>query len=233
MKCHQTRTSSPMSPKPDPTKTAASDTITITSSRWYPHYGVQGQMLMGEGGFKFQGYSYTGNSYHTTATAIKQKGCAICHMAQQAYPNAGTGKGGGHTMNIRYEWEGSPGSVVSGCRTSGCHPSTVTTPDIVGASTGGKPVQTLVHAYLDTLQALMTDATGALTGGRHRRSWLVVSSSGVTINASTSRPLKISPASRAGALFNFLFIEHDRSEGVHNTKYTLELLKSSIQELRK
>ncbi|MDH4071027.1 MAG: multiheme c-type cytochrome, partial [Ignavibacteria bacterium] len=51
VQCHQTRTSSAMSPIPDPARTASSDTISITSSRWYPHYGVQGQMLMGTGGF--------------------------------------------------------------------------------------------------------------------------------------------------------------------------------------
>ena len=48
-----------ISPKPDPTKTAQTDIITITSSRWYQHYGVQGSMLSGHGGFEFQGYNYT------------------------------------------------------------------------------------------------------------------------------------------------------------------------------
>lgn len=234
VKCHQTRTTSTLSPLPDPTKTAATDTISITSSRWYPHYGVQGQMFLGTGGFQFAGYTYTGNSYHSTATAIKQKGCVICHMAEPVYSaSSGAGKGGGHTMNIRYTWEGTAGSVVVGCKVSGCHPSSMTTPDIAGASTGGVPVQTLVHAYLDTLEQLMTDKTGVLTGGRYKREWLVPGTEGYSINASSSKPLKISPASRAGALWNYLFVEHDRSEGVHNTKYTLELLKSSIAELRK
>ncbi|MBI3579525.1 MAG: hypothetical protein HY276_03350 [Ignavibacteriales bacterium] len=234
VKCHQTRTTSALTPIPDPTKTAATDTISITSSRWYPHYGVNGQMLMGTGGFQFTGYTYTGNSYHTTATAIKQKGCPICHMAQGVYPpNLGTGKGGGHTMNIRYEWEGTTGSVVAGCKTAGCHPSTMTSPDIVGASTGGVPVQTLVTAYVDTLEQLMTDKNGVLTGGRYKREWLVLGAEGLGINASTSKPLKIAPASRAGALWNYMFIKHEGSKGVHNTKYAVELLKSSVLELRK
>jgi hypothetical protein len=45
--------------------------------------------------------------------------------------------------------------------------------------------------------------------------------------------LKIAPESRAGALYNYFFIEHEGSFGVHNTKYALELLQSSIAELRK
>jgi len=70
VQCHQTRD---MSPKMN--ASAPGDSIAITTSRWYSHYGVQGQMLMGEGGFKFPGYTYTGNSYHTTSTTIKQVGC--------------------------------------------------------------------------------------------------------------------------------------------------------------
>jgi len=233
-KCHQTRTASPMSPKPDTSKTAMTDTITITSSRWYPHYGVQGQMLMGTGGFPFSGYPYTGNSNHMANPVIKQEGCPTCHMAEMAYPpNAGTGKGGGHTMNIRYEWEGTTGSVVTGCNQSGCHTG-ITSPDIPGASTGGVPAQTLTKRYLDTLKTMLLDTAivNRFNAGP-KKPWIVVSSTGeITVNASTASPLRIRPAAKAGALFNFLFVEHDRSEGVHNTKYTLELLRSSIDQLR-
>jgi hypothetical protein len=35
----------------------------------------------------------------------------------------------------------------------------------------------------------------------------------------------------AGALYNYLFIEEDRSEGIHNTKYTVKLLQNSINYL--
>lgn len=236
VKCHQTRTTSPMTPKPDPSKTASTDTLSITSNRWYPHYGVNGQMLMGVGGFKFQGYSYSGNSYHSTSAAIQQEGCPICHMAQQTYPpNAGTGKGGGHTMNIRYEWEGTPGSVVTGCKTSGCHPSSITSPDIVGSSTGGVGAQTLVQAYMDTLYRMMTDTNGVLTTQGYKRVWLIQDpvSGDFTLNASTSKPLKIAPASRAGVIYNFFFLFHEGSHGVHNTKFALDLLRSSVAELRK
>ena len=65
--CHKTRT---MSPEPDPN---SSDPIEITGSgRWYPHYGVQGQMLAGTGGFEFAGETYS-NSYHTNATLFLNK----------------------------------------------------------------------------------------------------------------------------------------------------------------
>ena len=215
--CHMTRS---MSPKPNPTKSAVTDTITITNNRWYSHYGVQGQILMGEGGFKFTGYTYTGNSFHTTSTVIKQEGCTACHMADAT---AGSGIAGGHTMNIRY---GTNSSLLTGCNQSGCH-ANINTIDYNG-------VQTTVHAYLDTLQTMMLDTAvvNKFNAGA-KKAWITVSGESVTINASSGSPLKIVPASRSGALYNFLLVEHDLSQGVHNSKYVVELLKSSVAELRK
>ncbi len=218
VRCHQTRTTSPMSPKPDPTKTALTDTLKITSNRWYPHYGVNGQMLMGTGGFQFVDYTYTGNSNHTTNTTIKQDGCVKCHMSEPV--GGGAGKGGGHTMWIAYDNNGTPGYVLTGCKAAGCHASSITSPDIPGSSTGGVGAQTLITRNLDTLQQLLV-----------ARNWLDPATG--LLRASSSSPLKIVPASRAGAIFNYYFIEHEGSEGVHNTKYALDLLRSSIREMRK
>jgi hypothetical protein len=219
VRCHQTRTSSPMSPKPDPTKTALTDTITITSSRWYPHYGVNGQMLMGTGGFEFVDYTYTGSSNHTSNAIIKEEGCVKCHMAEPV--GGGAGKGGGHTMWIAYEGEGGGESfVLTGCQDAACHGNTISSPDIPGPSTNGIGAQTLILANLDTLKQLLV-----------AKNWLNGSTD--LVRASGSSPLKIAPAARAGALYNYFFIEHEGSEGVHNTKYAYELLRSSIAELRK
>lgn len=218
VRCHQTRVSSPMSPKPDPTKTALTDTLRITSNRWYPHYGVNGQMLMGTGGFQFVDYTYTGNSNHTNNTVIRQEGCPKCHMSEPI--GGGAGRGGGHTMWIAYDNEGVTNYVLTGCRDAGCHGSSITTPDIPGPSTGGVGAQTLMLRNLDTLAQLLA-----------ARNWLDTTTG--LLRASTSNPLRIVPASRAGAIYNYFFIEHEGSEGVHNTKYALELLQSSIRELRK
>ena len=218
VRCHQTRVSSPMSPKPDPTKTAVTDTLRITSSRWYPHYGVNGQMLMGTGGFQFVDFTYTGNSNHTNNTVIRQEGCPKCHMSEPI--GGGAGKGGGHTMWIAYDNEGVTNYVLTGCRDAGCHGTSITTPNIPGPSTGGVGAQTLILRNLDTLAQLLA-----------ARNWLDTTTG--LLRASTSNPLRIVPASRAGAIYNYFFIEHEGSEGVHNTKYALELLQSSIRELRK
>jgi hypothetical protein len=205
-----------MSPKPDPTKTAITDTIRITSSRWYPHYGVQGQMLMGTGGFEFAGFNYMKVSGHTSNTALRQEGCPECHMASQVYPpDLGTGRGGGHTMKVRYSSDASQSDtlfVLAGCNTSGCHGTNgFTKASLLAAE---KAVEDSLHA-LETLLV--------------QRGWLT--SSGL-VNASSSRPLRIAPAYKAGALYNYYFIEHDLSRGVHNMKYTQDLLNASLQVLR-
>ncbi len=132
--CHRPRSTSV---KLDVAKLADTDSLVIPS-RWYGHYGVQGQMLMGEGGFEYTGYTYP-NSFHTTATAIKEDGCSSCHMA-----NAVGDFTGGHTMMLDSEEEG---ENVSGCNVSGCH-SGLTTLDYNGKMTE-------VHANMDTLKSLL------------------------------------------------------------------------------
>lgn len=231
--CHKPRT---LSPKPDPTKTATSDTIVITSVRWYPHYGVQAQMLMGTGGFQFSDYAYTGNSPHTTIEAIREEGCIGCHMAPAV---AGSGFAGGHTMNIKYtNTSGQTAYLVNGCTVEGCHVLPFNISTYVSASsplTGGQGAKAWVERYIDTLKTMLLDTTvvNRWNAGA-KKPWIAVSSIGsISVNATAASPLRISPASRAGALFNFFFIEHDLSHGAHNSKYTIELLKSSIAELRK
>lgn len=211
--CHQTRS---LSPVPNPNKTANTDTITITSSRWYPHYGVQAQMLAGTGGFEFVGYNYRGSSNHTTNATIRQEGCVACHMASQVYPpDLGSGRGGGHTMKIRYssdETQSDTLFVLKGCNQSGCHGSPGFTKATILAAE--KAIEDSLHA-LETLLI--------------QRQWLTTSG---LVNASTSRPLKIAPEAKAGALYNYFFVEHDLSRGMHNTKYAQDLLNSSLQALR-
>lgn len=198
--CHKPRT---MSPEPDPN---SSDPITITSNRWYPHYGVQSQMLAGTGGFQFAGQTYN-NSYHTNAALILQDGCKACHMAD---PIAGTGQGGGHTMMIRYVGtHGEPQELTTGCLVAGCHSA----PFVIDYH----GVQTDTEVLLDSLHTLLID-----------RGWLT--NDGL-VNASGSNPLVITPGYLSGALFNYFFVEHDLSEGVHNTNYAQKLLQTSIDVL--
>lgn len=220
--CHRTRETSPMSPIPDPTKTAATDSIVITTNRFYPHYGVQGQILMGKGGFEFAGYTYP-SSYHKTLAEGKNIQCTDCHMAKPTVIVEGKPAAGGHTLKIGYLASSTATSrtmYVAGCRTSGCHTditsNTMTEENFLNYRSAQKDVE----KGLDSLRTLLVN-----------KGWLNPTTN--LANASTSAPLVIKPAYKAGALFNFFFLEHEGSHGIHNTKYAKALLDASIAELNK
>jgi hypothetical protein len=144
VQCHRPRT---QAVKLDPSKstiTALTDSIKITSGRWYSHYGVQSQMLMGKGGYEWaNGPEPIGNSFHTTSSAIKSDGCTICHMTK-----AVGNYSGGHSMKLDHEEEG---ENLNGCKVSGCHGTTLTKLDYKGA-------MTTTHKNLDTLKILLAQA---------------------------------------------------------------------------
>ncbi len=200
VQCHQPRTMSPLMPG----SPAATDSVVITNSRWYSHYGVQSQMLMGEGGFKFPDFTYSGNSNHTANAGIKQEGCPTCHMAEQA----GIVDAGGHTMKFE---EASGSDLLASCNQAGCHGGGMTQDVFDG-------IQGDLQANLDTLQSLLV-----------ARGWIDTTSS---IQLPGGK-LVIKPAIKAGALYNYFFVMHDKSMGVHNHQYATDLVRSSIAELRK
>ncbi|MFA5833565.1 MAG: ammonia-forming cytochrome c nitrite reductase subunit c552 [Bacteroidota bacterium] len=202
--CHKPRSQAVMlDPSKSTSTDAVNDSIRITSGRWYSHYGVQTQMLMGKGGYEWSNAPVTvSNSFHTTSTGVKTDGCTICHM-----PNARGDYDGGHSMKL----ESDEGQNLNGCKTSGCH-ATITSLDYKGA-------MTTTHANLDTLKVLLATA-----------GWLDTLT--MQAKATSTKPLVIKPSQKAGALWNFFLVEHDLSSGVHNTAYANALLRNSIAKMR-
>lgn len=178
------------------------------SGHWGPHRSNQGDMLIGANAYEYDNYSYT-KSWHADGTT---EGCIDCHMSAPAHSSIG-----GHSWNMRNEDRGIEN--LTGCNAVGCH-STDPIDDLDRDAHGDfdwdgtiEGVQTEIHGLLDSLlihlvAAGFTDSTGHPL-------------SGVTVNTADS----------AGALYNFLFVEEDRSIGVHNTDYTVALLQSSINFL--
>ncbi|RPI06567.1 MAG: collagen-like protein [Ignavibacteriae bacterium] len=207
--CHRPRT---LSPLPDPTKTAATDTLKITSNRWYAHYGVQGQILTGVGAFQWtDAAAYAKTAAHSTNAPINTEGCLTCHMADYSPANAYGDKIGGHTMKISYLAEGSttPVEMLNGCKL--CHSS------ITKLDYNGKITQ--FNTKMAALKALLV-----------ARKWIDTND---VILGTSSNVLKITPAARSGALFNYMMLVHDGSHGVHNPSYANSMLDASIAELSK
>ena len=112
----------------------------VTSSRFGPHHGPQGNILAGFGGYEVSGSLPYTNGQHTTMIT---DGCTTCHMAE-AY---GT-QAGGHTMKMGYEYHGSLTPNTAGCES--CH-SDIEDFDL-------DDTQTEVKALLSELAALLIEA---------------------------------------------------------------------------
>lgn len=177
----------------------------VSNTHWGPHHSVQGDMLVGTNAYEFEGYTYESSPHSTAAT----NGCVTCHMA----PKGVWANVGGHTWNMADEVADKEN--VSACAQSGCHEASAFTSfdpvfpassdyDWDGTSEG---VQTEIQGLLDSLGIVLTDA-GLLADG--------------------SPVVGTYAADSAGALFNYIFVEEDRSMGIHNTQYAVGLLQSSI-----
>jgi hypothetical protein len=158
-------------------------------------------MLAGTNGFEFQGLGYSYASSFHTNFDPIKE--EGCSICHMALEERNPA--GGHTMKLESE----EGELLAGCNLTGCHG------DVEELDYRG--IQTEMEGLLDSLHTLILD-----------RNWITASGS---INASTSNPLKIAPAYLSGALYNYFFVEHDLSFGIHNTKYTRDLLESSIEVL--
>jgi hypothetical protein len=146
------------------------------------------------------GYEFTGYSYGSTghAFAFDNSGCVGCHMGN---PQTHVGyRIGGHSFNMEDEESGE--TLVGVCQTEGCHGESAESFDYEG-------IQSRVDSLLVELEILLDDA-GLID--------------------TTAHPLEITIDDKnvAGALFNFLIVEEDRSHGVHNPEYIVDLLESSI-----
>jgi hypothetical protein len=177
---------------------AITETTTLTSNRWGPHHGTQADILTGTGAYLFAGETYR-NSQHTTQVT---NGCPTCHM-QDAYGV----QAGGHTMNMTYDSHGTITDRVVGCNTADCHNGELT-------SFNYDESQDSVEVLLESLREELVAAS------------ILDGTTGLP-NASSGTPLVLT-ADHAGALYNFLFFEDDRSLGVHNTKYAYDALIASI-----
>lgn len=191
--CHQPRL-------PDPFPVVGGPDVTITSAYWSLHYGAQGAMLAGTGGYEFPetgSFTYDGAHFHGQV-AFNTNGCVTCHMATPYGDQAG-----GHTMIMAYSYHGSTVPNTAGCETAGCHAGAGSWTDFDYRS-----VQTDTKALLALLKTrLETDLL--LDAGDH-----VIP--------------KTMTADQAGAVLNYLLVLKEWSNGVHNPRYAEALLENTL-----
>jgi hypothetical protein len=181
---------------------------TVTNAYWGPHEGPQADVFSGVGG-----YHYAGKTYGQSTHQLKLQ-CIDCHM-----PNVAD------NANVP---DHSFAPQLSTCL--GCH-ATATSFDVNGG-------QSLVRASMNELRALLNTA-GYLTRSA-AAPYTAIQPADLTDPASdfsldVTRPNgaadggpTVLTADQAGALYNYLIIARGGALGVHNTKYTQQLIYDSI-----
>jgi len=144
------------------------------------------------------GYEYTGETYTSTHANVIQ-GCIGCHQESDLGFDLG-----GHSLNIR---DGNGGDIADAtCNKSGCHD---------GNPYGDASIAAKQNLYYNSL----------LNGLRTK-----LVSAGLLDDATSLPPeglLPITSLDSVGALYNYLFLKADKSRGMHNYNYSLQLLSTS------
>ena len=194
------------------TRRGAPEEYVLDSHRG-PHHGPQAEMLAGTGAIQY-GQSL-GSSVHTLVTF---EGCLTCHKAlAPGEGEYGENHIGGHSFQVKWD-AGTPEDPrddvehLETCRR--CHPGLETFDRVANADYDGdgllEGVQTEVQGLLDALLAVLPqDEEGAL---------------------SIPSDLELTTVEERMAAYNYRFVLEDRSMGVHNTAYAVNLLRLTYEE---
>jgi hypothetical protein len=149
-------------------------------------------------------FVFTGATYHNSPHAtLVTNGCPTCHM-----PTPFSNQAGGHTMKMTYTSNGSDVDLTTGCNQTGCHSGLT--------DFNHNNAQDSVMAKVVALRTILLADSILLASDPTYR----------TVNA----PITLS-ITRAGALYNYLLVTEERSNGVHNTQFDLDILNASIEAL--
>jgi len=191
-------------------RTYVEDSVEL-SNHFGPHYSCQSDMLIGENAYEYDGYDYDVNSWHSTGV---DEGCVNCHFEVSVAYDLG-----GHTFKMEADEEENTGA----CNVEGCHVNDteiedfdrVTDYDFDGDGDDTEGVQTEIEDLVEELETLLINA-GLLEWVEEEEAW------------EPTEDLVVPDADSAGAVFNWSFVHEEGSHGIHNTRYAVALLKSSI-----
>ena len=197
--CHQARTAAPNIAAP-------ADSFEITSTHYGPHHGPQANVLYGVGFAEIAG-TYTYPEPGTFPHVADEEGkCVGCHM--YTYGNGA----GGHTWN----------PSLDAC--NDCHGASE--PDFNHGN-----IQVRVEELLEDLRDLLV-AKGVVEFVNEEHYELDPETGNVELVVTPEGYEPIVgkyPMILAQAFFNWIGLEEDRSEGVHNPNYVEALLENTIE----
>ncbi len=181
----------------------------------YPHYSTAAEMIAGTGGYTYG--QPVADSIHVTMTTV---GCVDCHMA----PTPG--------------WADEPGGEqpLPGHDEVGEHTFRMTSAD------GVENLASCTLCHLDLKGFNRTargdyDGDGAVEGIQDEVQGLLdlvfeaIQASGVEWLGHYPYWAKVTTQAQKAAIYNWSFVEHDGSLGVHNTPRAVQLLQRSYKDL--
>ena len=175
------------------------------ADRFYPHYSPQADMFLGTNAWEF-GLNLTGLNTHG---GVKD-GCVTCHMSERV---VGSSVHPDHEMSM----EESGADKVEACKE--CH----------GAITKFSDIKAMLDYDNDgTIESSIAEVQGLMD---QLKAKLPKDATGEPVTmAKDSMAVKNHPQwpNILGPLFNYNYVSHDMSKGIHNTKYAVALLRASL-----
>jgi len=197
---------------------------TIPHDHWGAHHGPQADMVLGTNAFEFSGKKYT-KSAHASLPTVN---CVTCHMAQPKGRYSLSPMVGGHSFRIEGEVHEAPTLNVAACQD--CHKEmkqakgkkVFASPAPADYDNDGKVenIQEEVQGLYERL--INSEGTGLLQTMEKP----LYDRKGQFIKNKTKYPVKV-----VAALYNYKFVQEDRSRGIHNSKYAVQILMDSIKAL--
>ena len=200
----------------------------IPSDSWGAHHGPQADMLTGTNAYEFPGKKYS-SSVHG---ALPGANCVTCHMTLPSGRYSLSPAIGGHSFNLAGEVHEEHKVNTAGCTMSGCH---------------GSMEQIKGTHFFDKKAAQDYDADGKLESVQEEVQGLLekfVNDKGGGLLQTMKEPMYDAkgrfantksqyPLEAVAALYNYKFVLEDRSKGVHNTTYAVQILMDSLKALDK
>jgi len=203
------------------------------SSHWGGHHGPQSNVVNGTNAYEYPGKHYA-SSPHKDVLA---DGCVTCHMSLPEGRYSSSPDVGGHSFNVVGEVHEAAQVNVSAC--AGCHEG-------IGQLAGTEMFDIKAKADYDrdgTVEAVQMEVQGLLDA--------MVNKNGTGYLQTINPPMFAKDAeatfeglggwansrsgnwseAEIGALWNFKLFVEDRSRGVHNATYTIQVLYDSLKAL--
>ena len=216
--CHQSRS--------DAAAVVVETEASKVSSRFGPHHGPQGDLFAGTGAYEYPGKTY-GTSPHTTKLADS---CVACHKSLPEGRFSLSPGIGGHSFNIAGEVHEVETLNVSVCVS--CHPG-------IKQVAGKDAFDRKALADYDrdgVLEPFQYEFEGLLSKFKNDEGTGYLQSAIVPAFYSKAGGWNgVREGTRSvvqmAALYNYTFFVEDRSRGIHNPLYSIQILYDTIKSL--